>query len=134
MKHHASDCPNDFPSAVEYKGLMNEDVNTARHKPSNMVVTVMKSSRGSGNLPVTAIMLPMNDHAVLEGDSSDLLKDSDDSVSDHLVPLSILHYRWKCAVDNQHLINREEIEVLIDNGSHTVLIHDELVNHLGLQR
>ena len=73
------------------------------------------------------------DHAVLEGDSSDLLKDSDDSVSDHLVPLSILHYHWKCVVDNWHLINHEEIEVLIDNGSHTVLIHDELVNHLGLQ-
>jgi hypothetical protein len=44
MKHHASDCPNDFPSAVGYKGLMNEDVNTACCKPSNMVVTVMESS------------------------------------------------------------------------------------------
>jgi hypothetical protein len=73
-------------------------------------------------------MLPINDSAVLEGDSSDLSKDSDYSVSMCSVLLSIPHYCWKCVVDNQHSINCTRIEALIDNGSHTVLIQDELVN------
>jgi len=73
-------------------------------------------------------MLPMNDSAVLKGDNSDLSKDSDDSMSMCSVPLSILHYCWKCAVDNQHLIDCAQTEALIDNGSHTVLIRDELIN------
>ena len=114
------------------KVLTNEDMNAAHRKQTNAVAMVAESSRGLGNLPVAAIMPPTNDHAILEGDSSDLSKDSDDSVSDHSVPLSIPHYCWKCAVDDRHSVDRAEIEVLIDNGSHTVLIRNELVNRLGL--
>ena len=67
-------------------------------------------------------MLLMNDSAVLEGNSSNLSKDSDDSVSTRSVPLSVPHYRWRCVIDDQNSINRTCIEALIDNGSHTVLI------------
>jgi len=123
MKHCAADCPNNFQSPVGYNVLTNKDVNATCRKQTNAVVTVAESSRGSGNLPVATIMPPTNDHTVLEGDSSDLSKDSDDSVSDHP----------KCAVDDQHLVDHAEIEVLIDNGLHTVLICNKLVNHLGLQ-
>jgi hypothetical protein len=97
------------------------------------VATVAESLRGSGNLPVAAIMPLINDSAVLEGDSSDLSKDSDESMSTHLVPLSGPHYHWKCAVDDRNSVNCTHIEALIDNGSPTVLIRNELVNHLGLQ-
>jgi hypothetical protein len=133
VKHHAADCLNDFPLAVGYEVLTNDDMNAAHRKQTNAVAMVAESSRGLGNLPVATIMPPTNDHAILEGDSSDLSKDSDDSVSDHSVPLSIPHYFWKCAVDDRHSVDCAEIEVLIDNGSHTVLIHDELVNRLGLR-
>jgi hypothetical protein len=100
VKHCATDCPNDFPTPTSYKTLMSEDVNAARYKPSSTVVTVAESSRGSGNLPVATIMPLMNDSAVLEGDSSDLSKDSDDSMSTCLVPLLVPHYHWKCAIDH----------------------------------
>jgi len=132
-KHRATNCPNDFLSPGTYKTLTTEDVNAACHKMSSTVAMVTESTRGSGNLPVAVIMPPMNESAVLEGDSSDLSKDSDDSVSPCSVPLSMPHYRWKCAVDDQHSINHTQIEALIDNGSHTVLIQDELVNRLGLR-
>jgi hypothetical protein len=79
------------------------------------------------------IMPLINDSAVLEGDSSNLSKDSDDSVSTHSVLLSVPHYRWRCVIDDRNSIDRTHIEALIDNGSHTVLIQDELVNRLGLR-
>jgi len=119
---------------VGYKTLTAEDVKLAHRKTGNPVASVAESSRGSGILPITAIMPPTNDNAVLEGDSSDLSKDSDDSVSGHSVPFSIPHYRWKCAVDGADSLDRLEIEALIDNGSHTVLICDDLVDRLKLRR
>jgi hypothetical protein len=55
-------------------------------------------------------------------------------VSGHSVPFSIPHYRWKCAVDGTDSLDHLEIEALIDNGSHTVLIRDDLVDRLKLRR
>jgi len=101
-------------------------VNAVRCKTTSPVATVGDSSYGSGILPVAAIMPPTKISAVLEGDSGDLLKDSDDSVSMRFVPFSIPHYRWECAVDGM------EVEALIDNGSHTVLVRSKLVDHLNL--
>ena len=134
VTHHSANCLNEFPSGMGYKALMAEDIKSAHRKTSNPVASVAESSRRSGILPIAAIMPPTNDNAILEGDSSDLLKDSDDSVSGHSVPFSIPHYRWKCVVDGVDSLDRLEIEVLIDNGSHTVLIHDDLVDRLKLRR
>jgi hypothetical protein len=134
VTHRSANCPNEFPSGMGYKTLTAEDVKLARRKTSNPVASVAESSRGSGILPIAVIMPPTNDNAVLEGDSSDLSKDSDDSVSGHSVPFSIPHYRWKCAVDGTDSLDRLEIEALIDNGSHTVLIRDDLVDRLKLRR
>jgi hypothetical protein len=128
VKHCSSNCPNDFPSGLNYKPLTAEDVNAACHKTTSPVATVRDSSYGSGTLPVTAIMLPTNISTVLKGDNSDLSKDSDDSVSTRFVLFSIPHYRWECAVDGV------EVEALIDNGSHTVLVQNELVDRLNLRR
>ena len=133
IKHRAADCPNDFPATTTYKTLTIEDVNAARRKTASTVATIAESSRGSGNLTVAAIMLLINDSAVLEGDSSDLSKDSDDSMSTRLVLLSVPHYHWGCVIDDRNSIDHTCIEVLIDNGSHTVLIQDKLVNRLGLR-
>jgi len=134
VNHHSANCPNEFRSGVGYKALMLDNVKSARHKTSNLVVSVVESSRGSGILPIAAIMPPTNNSAVLEGDSSDLSKDSDDSMSDCSVPFSIPHYCWRCAIDGVDSLDHVNIEALIDNGSHTVLIRDNLVDDLKLQR
>ena len=134
VNHRSANCPNDFPPALNYKTLTAEDVNAARHKTSKTITIVADTSRGSGSLPIAAIMPPTNDSAVLEGDSADLSKDSDDSVSHHSVPFSFPHYRWRCTVDSVNSLDRLEVDALIDNGSHTVLIHDYLTERLGLCR
>jgi hypothetical protein len=86
LDHCSANCPNEFPSGTNYKTLTSDDVKSARRKMNNPVALIVESSRGSGILLITAIMLPTNDSAVLEGDSGDLSKDSDDSVSTHSVP------------------------------------------------
>jgi len=134
VDHRSANCPNEFPSGTNYKTLTSDDVKSARRKTSNPVASIAESSRGSGILPIAAIMPPTNDSAVLEGDSSDLSKDSDDSVSTHSVPFSIPHYRWKCAIDGADSLDRVNVDALIDNGSHTVLIRDDLVENLKLRR
>jgi hypothetical protein len=134
VNHHSTNCPNEFPSGAGYKALTPDDVKSAHCKMSNPVASVAESSCGSGILLIAAIMPPMNDSVVLEGDSSDLSKDSDDSVSDCFVLFSIPHYCWRCVIDGMDLLDRVNIEALIDNGSHTVLIHDDLVDNLKLQR
>jgi hypothetical protein len=132
VNHRSPNCPNDFPPALNYKTLTAEDVNAACRKTGKTIATVADTSRGSGSLPIAAIMPPTNDSAVLEGDSANLSKDSDDSVSHHSVPFSFPHYRWRCAVDSVNLLDRLEVDALIDNGLHTVLIHDDLTERLGL--
>ena len=134
VNHCSMNCPNKFPSGVGYKTLTADNVKSAHHKMSNPVTLVSELSCSSGILPITAIMPPANNNAVLEGNSSDLSKDSDDSVSGHSVPFSILHYHWRCVVDGMDSLDHLKIEVLIDNGSHTVLIHENLMNNLKLRR
>jgi len=132
VNHCSANCPNDFPPALNYKTLTSEDINAAHRKTGKTVASVTEASHSSGSLLIAAIMLPTNDSAVLEGDSSDLSKDLDDSVSPRSVPFSFPHYCWRCAVDNVNLLDRLEVDALIDNGSHTVLTYDDLTEHLGL--
>jgi hypothetical protein len=134
IDHRSANCPNEFPSGVGYKPLTTDDVKSACCKMSNPVASVTDSSRGSGILPIMTIMPPTNDSAVLEGNSSDLSKDSDDSMSAHSVPFSIPHYHWRCAINGVDSLNHVDVEALIDNGSHTVLICDDLVDNLKLCR
>jgi hypothetical protein len=134
VNHCSANCPNDFPPTLTYKTLTAEDINAARRKTGKAIASVVDISHRSGSLLIAAIMPPTNDNTILEGDSADLLKDSDDSVSPHSVPFSFPHYHWKCAVNNVNSLDRFEVDALIDNGSHTVLIHDDLTERLGLRR
>jgi hypothetical protein len=134
VNHRSANCPNDFPPTLTYKTLTAEDVNAACRKTGKTIASVADISCGSGSLPIAAIMPPTNDNAILEGDSADLSKDSDDSVSPHSIPFSFLHYCWKCAVDNVNSLDRFKVDALIDNGLHTVLICDNLTERLGLRR
>jgi len=53
--------------------------------------------------------------------------------SPSLLPLLQLpHLRWLCTVDNPASLSPLHIKSLIDCGSHIVLIHPNLVDHLGL--
>jgi len=134
VDHCSANCPNEFPTGVGYKTLTTDDVKSACRKTSNPVASVVELSHRSGILLIVAIMLPTNDSMVLEGNSGDLSKDSDDSMSAHSVLFSIPHYRWRCAIDGADSLNCVDIEALIDNGSHTVLIRDDLVDNLKLRR
>ena len=134
VDHCSANCTNEFPSGVGYKPLTTDDVKSACCKTSNPVASVADSSHGSGILPIVAIMPPTNDSVVLEGNSSDLSKDSHDSVSARSVPFLIPHYHWRCAIDGADSLNCVDLEALINNGSHTVLIRDDLVDNLKLCR
>ena len=49
-------------------------------------------------------------------------------------PFSSGHLEWRCRVDGPLVSEPMTVTALIDNGSHTVLIDDELVKKLGLRR
>jgi hypothetical protein len=130
VKHKAADCPNDFPNPATYKTLMTDDVTIACRKTSTTVAAVADTSRNA--LPVAAVMPPSNISSVLDNDGGDLSKDSDDSVSSLDMPFSIPHYRWPCLTMGRDAPD-VRIEVLIDNGSHTVLICHDIASRLGLR-
>jgi hypothetical protein len=54
-------------------------------------------------------------------------------VSAHSVPFLIPHYCWRCVINGMDSLNCVDVEALIDNGSHTVLIRDDLVDNLKLR-
>jgi hypothetical protein len=72
VNHCSANCPNDFPSALNYKTLTSEDINAAHCKTGKTVASVADISRGSGSLLIVMIMPLTNDSAVLEGDSIEL--------------------------------------------------------------
>ena len=60
--------------------------------------------------------------------------DSDGYVQTHSTPFSSGHLEWRCRVDGPSVSEPVEVTVLIDNGSHAVLIDEDLVKKLGLRR
>jgi len=51
-----------------------------------------------------------------------------------LPPFYVLHLFWECKANSTHTEFPVEIRVLIDHGSHSVLIREDLVETLGLRR
>ena len=47
-------------------------------------------------------------------------------------PLQGKHFVWRCTIDGPALEFPLKISSLIDNGCHLILIHPDLVTHLGL--
>ena len=64
--------------------------------------------------------------------------DSDEYVQSDLTPLSSPffsgHLEWHCCVNGPAVSEPFTVTVLIDNGSHTILIEKQLVSKLGLRQ
>ncbi|GLB45211.1 putative retrotransposable element tf2 155 kda protein type 1-like [Lyophyllum shimeji] len=91
------------------------------------------SVRGS---TVAAVLPDVVTSGVLSGtdtESEGEGSDSDDSdVS--TAPLSVPHYVWPATISGPNVETPVNVSNLIDNGSHVVLIHADLAEHLGLRR
>lgn len=59
-----------------------------------------------------------------------VIDQNDESASPFRTP----HLVWHCAVSGHNVSFPVPVEALIDSGSHTVLIHDALMQQLGLRR
>jgi hypothetical protein len=160
--HRSMNCPNDFPSATNYRPLTQGDIDKAK-KPSCTVAAVSNTTLDENNMttshPVAAVMgssnapvayIPNNASSVIEGGN-----ESDDSVShsfpshhanyhaqvaaiaptQDIAPLKLPHLLWRCAIFGG-LRNEFPtiLTVLLDCGSHLVLIDESLANQLHLKR
>ena len=67
-----------------------------------------------------------------ESDDSDEYVHADHTSSSS--PFFSGHLEWHCRVDGPAVSEPITVVALIDNGSHSVLIDDQLVNKLGLRR
>jgi len=74
-------------------------------------------------LPAAVVMPSMESYVL--GDGSD----SDEYV---LALFHISHFKWDCIIGGPNASSEEHITLLIDNGSHSVLIRPETANHLSL--
>ena len=131
VDHKGANCPNDFPSGSSYKPLTveyAEAVRNSKNKPR---------SRAPG--PVAHIGYAGSENATAGGSAVLEVGDEESDDSDEYVqarsttptPFSSGHLEWRCRVDGPSVSEPMTVTALIDNGSHTVLIDDELVKKLG---
>ena len=133
VNHKGANCQNGFPSGSSYKPLTTEYaevVRDSKNKPRSRVPGPVAHIGYSGSENATA-----GGSAVL-GVGDEESDDSDKYVQTHNTPtpFSSGHLEWRCRVDGPAVSEPIMVTALIDNGSHTVLIDEELVEKLGLRR
>ena len=134
MDHKAANCPNGFPSGSSYKPLTveyAEAVRDSKNKPRSRVPGPVAHIGYSGSENATAggsAVLGVGDE---ESDDSDEYVQTQNTTP---TPFSSGHLEWRCRVDGPSVSEPITVTALIDNGSHTVLIDEELVKKLGLRR
>jgi hypothetical protein len=117
-----------FPPASSYKPLTvghAEAVRDSKNKPRSRVGPVAHvgpSRSEEGAVEATAVL----------GVGEDESDDSEGYVHTTHTPFSSGHLEWRCLVDGPS--GSIAVTTLIDNGSHSVLIDDALVERLGLRR
>ncbi|RDB15199.1 hypothetical protein Hypma_004687, partial [Hypsizygus marmoreus] len=136
INHSSKSCPNDFPNGATYHTLTARDIpshntSSASSSKSKPIAAVAFSSWSEpiASTSSVAAVLP-NSPAVL-GNGSDSEDDLSDEVS---TPFSIPHYVWKGSVVGPNVSAPVTVSMLIDSGSHIILINPGLVAHLGLHR
>ena len=127
-----SNCLNGFPSASTYRTLtpaIVESVRDSKNKPcSQNLGTVahigFSEGHGAGDIP----------SAVL-GTGEEESDDSSKYIHAHNPPpFSLGHLEWRCHVDGPLVSGPMVVTALIDNGSPSVLIDEDLVTKLGSQQ
>ncbi|KAJ7585334.1 hypothetical protein C8J56DRAFT_1052639 [Mycena floridula] len=148
VNHTAINCPDSFPDPATYQPLTDEFCAAAERrlnakskpKVKPAAVTVPVSTQGSSDgeddwsssplrhkkKPVAAVMQQPSD--------DDKYEDSDRTVSNHFVPsVRGSHLVWQCEISGPLSSFPIKTRVLIDNGSHLVLIRPELTAEMGLK-
>jgi hypothetical protein len=160
VNHKSRDCPSDFPKGVNYKPLAQADVEHAKHnctakpasssRPVTSVTAVVVSTEPPDTVhPVASVMgfscnlvayMPVN---VLEGDSSiessvslntvPIIVAISNGLKDHTDPLRVPHLFWHCSTSRSDPSAFPlNFDALIDNGSHAVLIREDVATQLSL--
>ncbi|KAI6140556.1 hypothetical protein EDD17DRAFT_1801038 [Pisolithus thermaeus] len=128
--HTTPTCPNEFPEPKGYKTLTIEDVEAARKKRAKPVAAVIKDEPAPKRPRFTEVK---DTDAITVVMPSAALGSGSESEDECVTPFSTTHFRWPCLLDGPNTSSSLHVNVLIDNGSHLVLIDEKLVNQLGLQ-
>lgn len=151
--HISKNCPNGFPDAATYTGLINHPLHppppTMNNVPNTTGTTTTAPTAGPSSgasasrnrnqtRPVaavgswadeTAATFPAASSAL--GDGSDTEDEYNENVS---APFRSPHLWWKACISGPNTTVPVTVPMLLDNGAHVVLIHTDLVTKLGLRR
>ncbi|CAK5268356.1 unnamed protein product [Mycena citricolor] len=137
VKHRSSDQVCTFPSADSYKPLTLINANAIR----NALSETQAAKFGITRLPIKAVaaVFPKSDSEnEEEGKESKSEDDLASRVSDCDQRVDLLHrskhFLWKFLMTGPHMETPNAVHGLIDSGTHIVLIQEDLVERLGLQR
>ena len=130
VDHKGANCPNGFPSPNSYKALTVEHAEAvwdSRNKPRSRAPGLV------AHVGFSAVTETMPSSVLGEGEEDSA--DSEEYVRHPPAsPFSSGHLEWRCRIDGPLVSEPIVVTALIDNGSHSVLIDDELVRRLGLRR
>ena len=132
VDHKGSDCPNGFPAPGSYKPLtaeLAEAVRDSKNRPRPWA---------AGPVAHVGFTEGVGEKVAVLGVGKEDFDDSDEYVQPDLTPLFSPffsgHLEWHCRVDGPVVSEPVTVTALIDNGSHSVLIDEQLVSKLGLRR
>jgi hypothetical protein len=158
VDHRLLNCPNNFPNLAMYKTLTQSFVDMIKSRVKKPVAAVISSDSTSvPTISVAAVMgssmnpvayMPTNASSIMEGVSDDNKSVSAvtpvaatvpapslrEALSDQLAPLLVPHLFWRCSTSGAPNTLPVTIEVLIDPGSHLVLINETFAELLALKR
>ena len=132
VDHKGSDCPNGFLAPGSYKPLMAELAEAVRDSKNQ--------PRPQATGPVAHVGFPeeVGEKTAVLGVGEEDSDNSDEYVQTGHTPSSSPffsgHLEWCCHVDGPAVSEPITVMALIDNGSHSVLIDEQLVSKLGLRR
>ena len=114
--HLASACPNSFPDASMYRGLISIPA-IAKPAPQGRIAAIVPIMEA----PLSGVLLD---------------NDSDEEIPcvSHLAPFQMPSLVWHCLIDGPTLDQTISTQALIDDGSQFVLIRDSLIKATGLRR
>ncbi|KAF7339146.1 Reverse transcriptase-RNase H-integrase [Mycena venus] len=138
--HATHDCTTPMTRAT-YAPITDQTIADARCQRKGKAPAPVSSTTAGSSKPVAAIMPPaVSDSDKDNSDAEDDLSRSDVSTSlprriPHRIPSHPAeHLSWRCLIEGPNSTFALQINSLIDNGCHLVIIDDMLATKLGLQR
>ncbi|KAJ3480306.1 hypothetical protein NLI96_g8441 [Meripilus lineatus] len=137
--HCAPQCPNNFPDAKSYRQLSENDALAAARKGKQVAqrtVAAVADPLGSGSTaPLTTIAAVRASPSALTTGVLGYGTDSDDDLCVPLPPLFVSHLYWNAILHNSHGPTwPRAVKMLIDSGSPTVLIREDIASTFELRR